>query len=501
MRLPYRPEQEQGSSTRRADDPERASGVLPMAKPRAIAAVVADDPRGFEVTSVDGVRVPSGAPAHGARAQLVSTMLGFAPLSDITHPRTMKKGPKLLPPPAPEVVQPSVHGEIEVIEVPKQKQITGQVTGPIILLDQRKELEPVSRWAAFEKLGMVPTKMHSVASKAIVSTYKLLGFGILTMIVTVLIGYIGSTAFYFFSSTWMTPTVVSASDDKVVALKTELAAQQNQRDKIVSDIHDADRAIAAEKLFQGEFTKAVAQDRQSRLAALSKIRELAAGASATRNQIKNTNEEYARTSSAKMKQDYDAHLIDQRSMMGGNFQLAQISSSNLSLAERQADLERQADELGLQTNSLDAVLSQKDTALSYDVLKIKRDYATSKLALARALESKMTLTASLARQDEIIAGLSRSGYLRALNDGATVALVPYGNLENTKPGAPLYACKLAMVWCHEVGTVVEVLPGEVTFKHPKRDTMLRGQMVELHLDDASAGESDVLFSGGRPMGI
>jgi hypothetical protein len=31
--------------------------------------------------------------------------------------------------------------------------------------------------------------------------------------------------------------------------------------------------------------------------------------------------------------------------------------------------------------------------------------------------------------------------------------------------------------------------------------MLRGQMVELHLDDPSAGESEVLFAGGRPLGV
>jgi hypothetical protein len=237
------------------------------------------------------------------------------------------------------------------------------------------------------------------------------------------------------------------------------------------------------------------------MVALGKIKELAAGALATRNQIRATNEEYAKASTDTMKKAYDAHLIDQKSMLGGNFQLAQITSSNLSIAERQADLERQAAELGQQTNSLDALMHQRDSALSYDVLKIKRDYDTSKLALARAMEAKTTLAASLVRQDEIIAGLKKSGYLRALDDHATVALVPYGNLENTKPGTALYACRIAMVWCHEVGTVVEVLPGEVTFKHPKRDTMLRGQMVELKLDDASAGESDVLFAGGRPLGV
>jgi hypothetical protein len=56
-----------------------------------------------------------------------------------------------------------------------------------------------------------------------------------------------------------------------------------------------------------------------------------------------------------------------------------------------------------------------------------------------------------------------------------------------------------MVICHKVGTVLEVLPGEVQFKHPHKDKMLRGQMVELKLDDNSAAEDDVLFVGGRPL--
>jgi len=476
---------------------------------------VADDPNAFKVTNVSSnsgvfaartedmgrAKSSAGANAHGDGHKgglAMTTMLGFAPLSDITYKRAAK-GTKLIPPPS-DGEQPSVKGEIEVIDVPRNK-LTGRVTGPIVILDKPKALEPLGKYAAFEKLGLLPAKVHGVAQKMVVSTYKLMGFAILTLIVTVLVGYIGSTAFYYFSSSWMTPTVVSGSDDKVVELKTQLAAQQNQRDKIAADINDADRAIVAEKLFQDEFKKAVAQDRASRLQALGRIKELASSASATRNQIKSTNEQYAKMSAEQMQKAYDAHLIDQKSMMGGNFQLAQITSGNLSLAERQADLERQATELSQQTSSLDALLNSKDSALSYDVLKIKRDYDTSKLALARALEAKTTLTASLVRQDEIIAGLKKSGYLQALNNQATVALVPYGNLENAKPGTELYACRIAMVWCRQVGTVVEVLPGEVTFKHPKRDMMLRGQMVELKLDDPSAGEGDVLFAGSAPLGF
>ena len=58
-----------------------------------------------------------------------------------------------------------------------------------------------------------------------------------------------------------------------------------------------------------------------------------------------------------------------------------------------------------------------------------------------------------------------------------------------------------MVLCHQVGTVIELLPAEVTFRHPRRDKQVRGQMVVMKLDaeEAAAAEDDVLFAGGAPL--
>jgi len=92
-------------------------------------------------------------------------------------------------------------------------------------------------------------------------------------------------------------------------------------------------------------------------------------------------------------------------------------------------------------------------------------------------------------------------YQRALADRATVALVPYANLASATPGKPLYACRLEMLWCRKVGTVVAVLPGEIQLKHPHRDATMRGQMIELHLDDPSAVREDVLFVGSKPLAL
>ena len=111
------------------------------------------------------------------------------------------------------------------------------------------------------------------------------------------------------------------------------------------------------------------------------------------------------------------------------------------------------------------------------------------------------LKLALERENKLLRSLEQSSYLRALSDHAQVAFVPYGNLTKVEKGADLYGCKLGMVICHKVGTVLEVLPSEVQFKHPHKDKMLRGHMVELELDQTSAAEDDVLFVGGRPLFI
>jgi hypothetical protein len=355
-------------------------------------------------------------------------------------------------------------------------------------------------WAEYRELGLGAPKLSKQAAKLAVSGYRALGFGILTLIVAVLVGYIASTTFYFLSHTWITPTVVSVSDEKVVQLKTELAALQNQREKTAADLHDSERVIAMEQLFQIEFIKAMKEDLQGRRAALDKVRLLAGAASATRRKIRATNDEYARQFVDRTSAEYAAGLIDRNAKLTGDYQIEQISSANLSLAERQSEFERQAQELDAQTRSLDAVVAaHADVALSYDVLKIKRDFDASKLALAKALETRDTLAAGLVRQDEILKGVKQAAYLRALDDHATVALVPYDNLGNASAGTTLYACRLGMVVCRSVGSVLEVLPGEIQFKHPHNDTVLRGQMVELRLDDTGAAKDEVLFVGGKPM--
>lgn len=366
-----------------------------------------------------------------------------------------------------------------------------------------EEAPPPGKWHKFEDLGMTPHPVTRRAQKLLVSTYRLFGFGILTVIVVVLVSYIATTAFYFLNHTWVTPVALSPNDEKVVGLQGQLAGLLNERAKLVGDLAEAERSINAEQEFQIQFARAIKKDAAGRRSALDRIQELAQTAAATRSQIRTTNDDYSKVAAATDDANYSANLIDRNAMLAGKYQLAQITNANLSLAERQAEYDQRAAELATETQSLDAILADKTAtaALSYDVLKIARDYQTSKLALARERSNRERLKASLEREDKIIQGVTQSAYLRALSDNATVALVPYANLDNLEKGTPLFACKLEMVWCHEVGKVLEILPGEVQVKHPNRDSMVRGRMIELQMTDAAAAEDEVLFAGSKPLGI
>ncbi|MFT3698776.1 MAG: hypothetical protein QM831_36860 [Kofleriaceae bacterium] len=359
-----------------------------------------------------------------------------------------------------------------------------------------------SRWAAFEKLGLVAEKVDpATLSKHVVTAYRLLGFAILTIIVVVLIGYITTTAFFYWSNSWIVPTALAPTDEKIVSLQAQLAERQNQRDQTAMSLDQAERAIVVQQSFQDEFGKAIKSDLEGRKAALARMHELAGAAASTRVSIKKSNNAYATESQRRMNEEWRAGLIDRNTMLNGKFQLAQITSSNLTLTERQAEYETRAADLEAQTRSLESLLAGKATAgtLSYDVLKIKQEYNASRLETQRAIEQRDMLKLALEREDKLVASLKQASFLRAMADDAQVAFVPYGNLKTIEKGARLYACRLGMIFCHRVGTVLEVLPGEVQFKHPNRDKQLRGQMVELKLEDGAAATDDVLFVGGRPL--
>jgi hypothetical protein len=480
-----------------------SENVIPFAKPRAIASL----PATFSAPQPHRPQphqpqLPSRMPAASVPPPISSapqaSTWGSAALKQQPAPVVNPPLPVAQPqPPKPVVIAPVINSnEPTVVTPPTFEAVKPQPAAGLVATP--------SRWAAFEKLGLKPPKIdHKKLSGHVVTAYRLLGFTILTVIVLALVSYLVTTAFFYMSDSWVVPMAISPTDEKVVTLQSQLAERQTTRDRTAAELDQAERAIQVQQEFQAEFAKAIKSDLEGRKAALAKMYQLANQAASTRARIKNANSAYATAAQRRMAEEWKAGLIDRDSMLNGKFQQAQISSSNLSLAERQAEYETRAADLESQTKSLEALLDEAGHdggAMSYDVLRIKQEYEASRLETQRAIENRDMLKAALIREDKLVNALKQSSYIKAMSDGAQVAFVPYSNIKNVSKGAGVYGCALTMVFCRKVGTVLEVIPGEVTSKHPNRDKSLRGQMIELKLEGDSATD-DVLFVGGRPLFI
>jgi hypothetical protein len=132
-----------------------------------------------------------------------------------------------------------------------------------------------------------------------------------------------------------------------------------------------------------------------------------------------------------------------------------------------------------------------------DRVRLERQAATDRLAgLQRRIKD---LDTRIAEQDEIIARLRSSPYLKAAEGRVVVAFAPYDNLETVRPGAALYGCAWGLVRCSRVGQVGRILDGEVQDSHPHDNKPMRGVLVEIDLTNPRAAESGVLFADDKPF--
>jgi hypothetical protein len=352
------------------------------------------------------------------------------------------------------------------------------------------------------------------ANRLFASWYKALGFFALAAILFGLVSYFVVHAFYLVSDSWLAPVILSPSHERVIEANAQLASHQYQRDKLA-----AERAQLATELAQAERVAAVNAGYLTRFEAaldaeLAGVRKergtyatLRAQARRTGRLLNERGRELQAVKGEVAAKERELRLVTREAAAAEDLSMARIEQTAATMAQAEAELALRNEQLGRREESLRAAKAGGGgVAVTYDVLAMERERDHWRLEAQYARERAEDLKRQLgllddavARYDALLAQIRQSPYLRAFTERVTIAFVPYDNLSEVRAGEPLFACALGLVWCQEVGRVVAALDGEVSARHPQSNEPLRGQMVELALDDREAAEHLVLFAGNKPL--
>jgi len=98
---------------------------------------------------------------------------------------------------------------------------------------------------------------------------------------------------------------------------------------------------------------------------------------------------------------------------------------------------------------------------------------------------------SLEELQSVMAQIEARPAFRATTEALDVAFVPYEQLDGVRPGARILDCELGIFACRDVGSVSDVLSGEVVTQDPWGE-LARGRYAVLALNDDTAVEERIL---------
>lgn len=354
--------------------------------------------------------------------------------------------------------------------------------------------------------------MHA-SSESKVTERKWLGtrlFSIAALCGTVCgLGYLAKTGYHVATDAFVVPVVLSPDSDLVIqsklsraALMAEQMRSVTKKEEIDAELSAADQAIEELKVLHAsaskslEWTSALTAAQASAgvvdLRALGEQRgEIATMVTAQEALVAQTKQEldvglvskadYARQVQALGQMRVSA-IENERARIVAGVQMGQNTLAQRALRGGH----------GPGSISTPEMLQQQDqlVRLKCDLLKREAE-RRAKTSERRHIEEE------LSRIDELLAQLNQRPIYRAIDASTNVAFIPYSQLEGVANGAKVYECVWGLMACNAVGTLTELLPGEVIVPDPW-GSPARGRYAVMQLDDQHAAQSKTLRV--RPSG-
>ena len=355
----------------------------------------------------------------------------------------------------------------------------------------------------------------NLAGTVLVPLYRLISVAVLTAILIGLASYLLLTLFYFVSTTWMEPRIVSPTDAQVLQLNGQLAQGILVREQLATDrlelmvkLRDARRKANDSGQFQDEVKKTAQQVVSDNLQKLQTVQEVDRSFQSEVPQIAEADKSFSSGALTEAEKLYKAHLISEDEWITRKAQIAQFGASALSLKRSSAEIDGEKDFLRREIDSYSSLLDTgvNGQGLSSDVLQAKRQLDNSRLDQASAKDLVAALSqeismiqGAISRQDRLLLSLQNFPYLKAADQKLTVAFVPYSNARHISPGGAIYGCSVGILYCRRVGQVAEILDGEVVDKHPFFNKEVRGLLVRVEFLDSKWDQRQVLFLEKAPL--
>jgi hypothetical protein len=195
--------------------------------------------------------------------------------------------------------------------------------------------------------------------------------------------------------------------------------------------------------------------------------------------------------------------------MTEKYRLAQMAQARLDSSQSKLELSQTIRRLAGEIEAFENAarrLGAGEEALTYEGLALQREHEGSLNealgagdeveALERGLDE---MNQAIIHYDEILNTLEAAPMLRATQAKLALAFVPYENENRIGEGAPVYVCRLGVLFCRRVGRVRAYWEGEVKQAHPVYGRELRGQLAELELEDPSWAKQTVLHVNRPPL--
>jgi hypothetical protein len=317
--------------------------------------------------------------------------------------------------------------------------------------------------------------------------------------------FVASLAHSALSDAWVAPLRLSPDNERVVDLRIQQTKEKADRARLSAEIVGMDEELQAVDVSLKRMQSLSADYRGALVwnaeAEGKEMRDLAEESSALRskwqmlrdllaeqqNSLSRANAD--RATGLITSTDYDRQAIAvhqlEVDLQDCEIELARVEAARSDATVRGQALSSASSRRGDESHHAVAQLSP-------DVIKFYDDQVRVELEVARLEAEKRS---AHARRDAAQAALDDMGQLlrelesrplyRATQQNTDVAFAPYDHLRRLSVGDDVYACAWSVFACRVVGTVAEVVSGEVITQDPWGE-LARGQYVTLEMRDRSA---------------